>query len=133
METGRLHLTIVTPERAVLERTACDSVTLPGELGEIQILPAHTALVTLLGIGIATCVDGGKTSSFAVRGGFAEIAGDEVRVLADAAVPPEGVDAAAARKDQDAATRRLLEVQGEEELTAVGDDIRYAEARLSVK
>ena len=133
METGRLHLTIVTPERAVLERTACDSVTLPGELGEIQILPAHTALVTLLGIGIVTCRGGGKASSFAVRGGFAEIAGDEVRVLADQATPPEGVDANAARKEKDEATRRLLEVQGEDQLTEVADEIRYAEAKLALR
>jgi len=132
MESGRLHLTIVTPERSLLERTECDSVTLPAELGEIQVLPAHSALVTLLGIGIVTLRDGGRTASFAVRGGFAEVSGEEVRVLADAAVAPEGVDAAAARKDRDDASRRLLDVQGEKELDQVGDDVRYAEARLSL-
>ena len=130
--SDRLQVTIVTPEQAVLERTACDSLTLPAEGGEIQVLPGHAALVTLLGIGIATWRDGGKSGSFAVKGGFAEIASDEVRVLADAAVAPEAVDADKVRKEKDEAERRLLEVQGEEQLVTVGDDARYAEARLSL-
>ncbi len=34
-----LHLTVVTPERAFLEEE-CASVTLPGRVGELQVLPA---------------------------------------------------------------------------------------------
>ncbi len=129
---GKLQVTIVTPEQAVLERTACDSLTLPAEGGEIQVLPGHAALVTLLGIGVSTWRDGGRSGSFALKGGFAEIASDEVRVLADAAVAPETVDADRARREKDEAERQLLDVQGEEQLVAVGDDVLYAEARLSL-
>ena len=48
---GRLTLTVVTPERSVVERAACDAVSLPGEAGELGILPGHTPLVALLGVG----------------------------------------------------------------------------------
>lgn len=127
-----LHVTVVTPERAVLPRTACSSVTLPAEKGEMQVLPGHAALVTLLGIGIATVQDGGKAVAFAVRGGFAEIGSDEVRVLADTATAPDGVDAAVVKKELAEAGRRLADVQGEDDLEAAGAEVRYAEARLAL-
>ena len=72
-EPGHLTLTVVTPERSVVERVACDSVSLPGELGELGILPGHTPLVALLGVGRVTWTDGGKKTAVAVRGGFVEV------------------------------------------------------------
>ena len=53
-EPGHLTLTVVTPERSVVDKAACDAVTLPGELGELGILPGHTPLVALLGVGRVT-------------------------------------------------------------------------------
>ena len=58
--TARLTLTVVTPERSVVERAPCDYVSLPGELGELGILPGHTPLVALLGVGRVTWTDGGR-------------------------------------------------------------------------
>ena len=129
---GRLTLTVVTPERAVVSAAPCDDVVLPGWDGEIGILPAHTPLVTLLGIGLVTWKDGGKKTSVAVRGGFAEIAHDAVRVLADEAVAKEAIDAEAATKDKAAAEARRADVVGDEQLDAANADARFAEARLQV-
>jgi F-type H+-transporting ATPase subunit epsilon len=134
MEGGRqvLTVTVVTPEAAVVDRLTCDTVTLPTLTGEIGILPGHTPLLTLLGIGQVTCVDGNKATSVAVRDGFAEIAGDQVRILANLAVTSELVDAAAAGRDKAAAEARRMQVVGEEELDAANADAAYAEARLSL-
>ena len=92
-EAGHLTLTVVTPERSVVERVACDAVSLPGELGELGILPGHTPLVALLGVGRVAWTDGGKKTAVAVRGGFVEVAGDAVRVLADLAAEKDAIDA----------------------------------------
>jgi F-type H+-transporting ATPase subunit epsilon len=129
---GRLTLTVVTPERAVVGGVACDEVTLPGWDGEIGILPAHTPLITLLGIGLVTFRDGSKKTSVAVRGGFAEVAGDAVRVLADEAAAKDAVDAARAAADKTQAEARRADVVGDEELDAVNADAKFAEARISV-
>jgi F-type H+-transporting ATPase subunit epsilon len=129
---GRLALTVVTPERALLAGVACDEVAVPGLAGELGILPGHTPLITLLGIGLVTYRDGAKRISFAVRGGFAEIAGDAVRVLADEAVGKADVDAAKAASEKTAAEERRSGVVGDEQLDAVNADARFAEARLSV-
>ncbi len=129
---GRLTLTVVTPERAVVGGVACDEVTLPGLEGEFGILPAHTPLIALLGIGLVTFRDGSKKTSVAVRGGFAEIANDAVRVLADEAAAKDAIDAAKAARDKTAAEARRADVVGDEQLDAANADAKYAEARISV-
>jgi F-type H+-transporting ATPase subunit epsilon len=129
---GRLTLTVVTPERAVVPGVACDEVTLPGLEGELGVLPAHTPLITLLGIGLVTYRDGSKKTSVAVRGGFAEIAGDAVRVLADEAAAQDAIDAAKAAREKTEAEGRRAGVVGDEQLDAVNADAKFAEARISV-
>ncbi len=131
-EPGHLTLTVVTPERSVVDKAACDAVTLPGELGELGILPGHTPLVALLGVGRVTWTDGGKKTAVAVRGGFVEVAGDAVRVLADLATEKDGIDAAAAREALSEGAVRRLGVVGQEQLDAVNADVAFAEAKLAV-
>ena len=130
--TRSLTLTVVTPERSVVERVPCDAVTLPGELGELGILPGHTPLVALLGVGRVAWTDAGRKTSVAVRGGFVEVAGDAVRVLADVAAERDAIDAAAAREERSAGDVRRLAVVGQEQLEAVNADITYAEAKIAV-
>jgi F-type H+-transporting ATPase subunit epsilon len=132
VEAGHLTLTVVTPERSVVERVACDAVSLPGELGELGILPGHTPLVALLGVGRVTWTDGGRKTAVAVRGGFAEVAGDAVRVLADLAAEKDAIDAAEAREAKGEGEARRLTVVGNEQLDSVNDDVAFAEAKLAV-
>jgi F-type H+-transporting ATPase subunit epsilon len=130
--TGRLTLTVVTPERSVVEHVSCDAVSLPGELGELGILPGHTPLVALLGVGRVSWADGGRKTSVAVRGGFAEVAGDAVRVLADLAAEKDEIDAAEAREDRTEGEARRLAVVGQDQLDAVNADVAFAEAKIAV-
>jgi F-type H+-transporting ATPase subunit epsilon len=130
--SGRLALTVVTPERAVLSGVACDEVVLPAWKGEMGILPGHTALITLLGIGLVTWRDGATKTTVAVRGGFAEIANDAVRVLADEAATKDGIDTTQAAAEKADAERRRAEVTSAEELDALNAQARFAEARLAV-
>lgn len=131
-EPGHLTLTVVTPERSVVDKAACDAVTLPGELGELGILPGHTPLVALLGVGRVTWTDGGRKTAVAVRGGFVEVAGDAVRVLADLATEKDGIDAPAAREALSEGAVRRLGVVGQEQLDAVNADVAFAEAKIAV-
>ena len=129
---GRLTLTVVTPERALLQGVACDEVTLPAWLGEIGVLPGHTPLIALLGIGVVAYRDGARRAALAVRGGFVEIAGDAVRILADEAAAPEAIDGAKASAEKAEAESRRGRAAGDEELDAANADARFAEARLAV-
>lgn len=131
-EPGHLTLTVVTPERSVVEKAACDAVSLPGELGELGILPGHTPLVALLGVGRVAWTDAGKKTAVAVRGGFVEVAGDAVRVLADLAAEKDSIDVALAREAKSEGEARRLTVVGNEELESVNADVAFAEAKLAV-
>jgi F-type H+-transporting ATPase subunit epsilon len=132
VSAGRLRLTVVTPERALLDGVACDEVTFPSERGELGILPLHTPLIALLSIGVVTYRDGARRESLAVRGGFAEIANDVVRLLADEATTAERVDRAALLREKETAEARRAAVSGEAELDAVNADVAFAEARLKL-
>lgn len=129
---GRLTLTVVTPERSVLQAVACDEVAVPCLKGEIGVLPGHTPLIALLGIGVVAYRDGARRATLAVRGGFVEIAGDAVRVLADEAAAPSTIDPAATTAEKQAAEGRLANAAGDEELDAADADARFAEAKLAV-
>jgi F-type H+-transporting ATPase subunit epsilon len=124
-------LTVVTPERAVLQAVACDEVAVPCLKGEIGVLPGHTPLIALLGIGVVSYRDGSRRQSVAVRGGFVEIAGDAVRILADDAVAPDAIDAAAVSGEKHSAEGRRDRAAGDEELDASDAEVRFAEARLA--
>lgn len=132
MSGGTLTLTLVTPERALLDKVTCSEVTLPGERGELGILPAHTPLITLLGIGAVSWKGGTSHGTVAVCGGFAEIANDVVRILADSAATKETIDTAAAGREKQAAEERRASITSEEELDAVNAEAAFAEARLKV-
>ena len=125
-----LHLILVTPERKVLEET-CDSVSLPASEGYVTILPRHAPLIATLATGVLTLKSGGRSSSFAIAGGFFEVSDDRVTVLADEALAAADVDAAAARRELEEARAALGRSSGEEQERA-RRSIERAEAKLAI-
>ncbi len=78
----KIHLEIVTPERAILKEEV-DEVVVPGLLGEFGVLPGHTTYLTELGQGRLTYTKGTESKTLNLTGGVAEVCGDRVVVLAD--------------------------------------------------
>ena len=94
----KLSLEVVTPFRTVLNEDV-DSVTLPGIEGEMGILPEHVPLLTTLDAGIMSYVNGnGKTQAIAVHWGYAQVDGNNVRVLAELAETAHEIDLTRAEK-----------------------------------
>jgi F0F1-type ATP synthase epsilon subunit len=77
---GRLRITIVTPERAVLDERA-DFVVLPMIDGELGVLPSRAALVGQIGKGELRISLGDTTKRMIVEGGFAQVRSDVITVL----------------------------------------------------
>ena len=102
-------LEIVTPERCVLEMDA-SSVIVPGVEGYLGILAGHAPLITELTYGKVTVKDdGGNETNLAVSGGFMEVRGDVVRILADSAELAEEIDVSRAQEAVKRAEARLQE------------------------
>ena len=94
----KLSLEVVTPFRKVLNKDV-DSVTLPGIEGEMGILPEHVPLLTILDAGIMSYKNGnGKTQAIAVHWGYAQVDGNNVRVLAELAETAHEIDLPRAQK-----------------------------------
>ena len=88
----KLSLEVETPYRTVLNEEV-DSVTLPGIEGELGILPEHVPLLTTLDTGIMSYVNGsGNTQAIAVHWGYAQVDGNNVRVLAELAETADEID-----------------------------------------
>ncbi len=128
--SGSLRLVVVTHESRLLDET-CSSISLPARRGYVTILPGHTSLISLMGIGELSFVAGAKTRSLALAGGFFEISDNVVTVLADSAELPNQIDVAKARTELEEARNSLGSVAGLE-LTRVRHRIEHAEARLRV-
>ena len=86
-----LTLEIVTPEARVYSDTI-ETVVIPTTTGEVGILPGHIPLLTQIEHGELRVTKDGQTSLLAVSGGFAEVEGDHVHVLAEHAITLEKID-----------------------------------------
>lgn len=129
-----LTLEIVTPEAKVYSDTI-DSVVIPTVEGEIGILPGHIPLLTQVAQGELRVAKGAETQFLAISGGFAEIEGDTVRVLAENAISEEKIDenaveAAMKRAEQELATAKVMDPQELEHLQGL---VRYAGVQLALK
>lgn len=99
-------LSVVTPEREVLRGDA-DMIILRGASGDLGILARHIPLVTP----IVPCVlqvrtaEGGER--LALSGGFLEVRGTQVSVLARTAERPEEIDLQRAQAARARAQERL--------------------------
>lgn len=104
-----LRLEIVTPEHRVFDAEV-DSVTVPTASGEVGILPNHASLVSALKPGILSYGVRGVIEKLAVTGGFVEVSGNKVAVLADTAETSADIDVEAARVAKGEAEKALAAV-----------------------
>jgi F-type H+-transporting ATPase subunit epsilon len=104
METFTLE--VVTPAREVIRETV-NEAQIPVLGGYIGVLPGHTPLLAEMGIGELSYHVGTRSFSCTAMGGFVEVLGDRVIVLADSAERAEDINVARAEASRDRAQKRL--------------------------
>jgi F-type H+-transporting ATPase subunit epsilon len=87
-------------------------------------------LLTSLGTGEVTWIDGDTTGRLVVQGGFAEVQPDAVTVLASIAETVDEIDVETARTTLAEAQEKLKSVDAED-FDEVDSQVRLAEARIS--
>lgn len=103
---AKLSLEIVTAERLVYSEDV-DVVVAPGIEGQLGILPQHAPLMTMLQPGELMVKQDGEEHSIFISGGFLEVQGDKVTVLADTAERAEEIDIARAEEAKLRAEQRM--------------------------
>lgn len=90
-----MNLKMITPDKLVLDEEV-DSVTLPGELGEMTVLPGHAMLVSRLVSGKLSFKKPDKegkeiVTTYRIGLGFMEVQKNALVVLTSEAVSQQGL------------------------------------------
>lgn len=123
---------VVTPERVVYSGQA-EMVIARGVQGDLGILPNHMPMVTPLKTApVQIKVEGDQTMRMAVSGGFMEVRGDKVTILAETAELPGDIDVERAKAAKERAEKRLAEKYPEIDFERAERALQRALARLDV-
>lgn len=84
----RFHLDLVSPEAKLLSEDVWQ-VNIPGEEGDVSVLPGHMALVMTMrpGVVVITRRKDGPSERVFVSGGFVDIAQAHCTILAEYMIP----------------------------------------------
>ena len=94
-----LTLSVVTPERPILKDLKVESIVLPGKMGQFNILPGHTNFITTLSHGVFGYQVKGEWQIAFLAGGFTQVFGGKVTVLAETVEMENELDFAKAELD----------------------------------
>ena len=76
-----MRVSVISPERSLFDGEA-EAVVAPAFDGQVGILRRHAPFMTLLGEGVLNVRGKGESTRFRVAGGFLQVVGDTVRVVA---------------------------------------------------
>src|SRR5438876_3440857 len=123
MADKTIELTIVTPERAVVDE-AVDELQIPGAEGYFGVLPGHAPLFSELKVGEVSYRKGDRWTFVAVAWGFVEVLPNQVRILAETAERAQEIDLDRAMRAKQRA---------EERISRDGDELDYRRALVALE
>jgi F-type H+-transporting ATPase subunit epsilon len=129
-----LRLNVVTPERAFLDEE-CVSVTLPGVMGELQILEGHTPCLLQLKTGLVSYENKDReTIRFMIAAGFVEVDHDQVNVLCELARRKDEIDKASELLSQQELNQQIEKLlpEDDDEQKRLNAELANSVARLSL-
>ena len=127
-----MRLEIVTAEQVVYSEDV-NSVLAPGTDGELGILPNHSPLLTTLKPGGIRVDKDGDEIYMAISGGFMEVLGNKVTILADTAERLEDIDSERAEQALTRAQDLLNNTSSSDiDLQRALSSMRKSQARLKV-
>ena len=127
-----IHVDVVSAEESIFSGEA-KFVALPGESGELGILPRHTPLITRIKPGAVriTRADNGQEEFVFVAGGILEVQPGTVTVLADTAIRGHDLDEAKATEAKKAAEEALKNAKSEIDITRAQNELAIQAAQIA--
>jgi F-type H+-transporting ATPase subunit epsilon len=125
------HVDVVSAEASIFSGEA-KFVALPGESGELGILPKHTPLITRIKPGAVRIEKADGTEEFVfVAGGILEVQPNVVTVLADTAIRGKDLDEAKAEEAKKKAEEALRNKDAAIDYAAAQAELASAVAQLA--
>ena len=127
-----LHVDVVSAEELIFSGEA-RFVALPGENGELGILPRHTPLITRIRPGAVRIekADGSGEEFVFVAGGILEVQPGTVTVLADTAIRGKDLDEAMAVEAKKQAEEAMKNAKSDIDLAAAQGEFAAMAAQLA--
>ncbi|MGD9124742.1 MAG: F0F1 ATP synthase subunit epsilon [Desulfarculaceae bacterium] len=120
----QILLEIVTPDKLLLSKEV-DVVVATSVDGEFAVLAGHVPFLASLAVGELRFRIGNDVEYTAIAGGFAEVTGTKVTILAEAAEMAREIDLDRAHRARERAEKRLAQAQSEA--------LEYAHAEAALK
>ncbi len=131
MAETTLKLSVVTPERSILKETPVESLVLPGAVGQFNVLPGHTNFVTTLSHGVFGYRVSGEWEIAFLSGGFTQVFGGDVTVLAETVEMAQELDLAKAEAEVTSLTTKLKAAKaGTDEYTVLALALDQSSSRV---
>lgn len=126
-----IHVDVVSAEQSIFAGEA-KFVALPGESGELGILPGHTPLITRIRPGAVRIekADGDEEFVF-VAGGILEVQPNGVTVLADTAIRGHDLDEAKANEAKRLAQEAMANRESDIDFARAQSEFAIAAAQLA--
>jgi len=127
-----VHVDVVSAEEQVFSGLA-EIVSLPGEAGELGILPGHTPLLTRIKPGMVRIKQPNHDEEdvFFVAGGLLEVQPGLVTVLADTAIRGKDLDEAKAMEAKRLAEEALANRSGDVDLAKAQAELGESIAQIA--
>ena len=127
-----IHVDVVSAEESIFSGEAT-LVSLPGEVGELGILPRHTPLITRIKPGAVRIqrADNNEEEFVFVAGGILEVQPNCVTVLADTAIRGKDLDEAKANEAKRLAEEAVQTAKGELDLAKAQTELSELVAQLA--
>lgn len=119
---GRIELRIVSADRLLVDEHV-DEVEIPGAEGYLGVLPGHTPLLALLGVGELWYRQGREQHYLLIAFGFAEVLPGRVTILAQVSEKAHEIDVSRAAEAKKRAEGRL---------SAAAVDMDFERARIAL-
>ena len=126
-----MQLEIITAEQQVFDDEV-EMVVAPGIDGQLGILPHHAPLMTVLQPGEILIRKDGEDTFLVVTGGFMEVMGNRVTILADACEHSDEIDESRAQEAVERAKEQIEHQDSDVQLERVVASMRRAQVRLDV-
>ena len=126
-----IHVDVVSAEEQIFSGEA-SFVALPGESGELGIMPRHTPLITRIKPGSVRIekADGSEEFVF-VAGGVLEVQPNRVTVLSDTAIRGKDLDEEKANAAKAAAEEALKNAKSEIDIARIQSEVAVMAAEIA--
>ena len=128
---AKLHVDVVSAEESIFAGEA-KFVALPGEAGELGILPGHTPQISRIRPGTLKIVmDDGREGHIFVAGGILEVQPGKVTVLSDTAIRAHDLDEAKALEARKRAEEALRNTKDKADIAVVEAELAMLAAQAA--